>query len=234
MVTILIFVASMFAPMSCVLATTLDSTVAGPDFSRYQVILARKPFGKPPPPPSPPPKRPVPAPPPFVKDLRMCAITDSDLGIRVGFVNIRSKPPKYYFLYIGESEDGIEVVDADYDMECALLRKGAEEHWIYLDGKSGGPPQSPAASAKARPAGITGRQRQSYAERLRKRRAALVERRRQALERKPKFTGKELEEHLKNYQMEVIRKGMPPLPIPLTREMDDQLVAEGVLPPLEE
>ena len=31
--------------------------------------------------------------------------------------------------------------------------------------------------------------------------------------------------------MEVIRKGMPPLPIPLTKEMDDQLVAEGILPP---
>jgi len=31
--------------------------------------------------------------------------------------------------------------------------------------------------------------------------------------------------------MEVIRSGMPALPIPLTPEMDDQLVSEGILPP---
>jgi len=33
--------------------------------------------------------------------------------------------------------------------------------------------------------------------------------------------------------MEVIRQGLPPLPIPLTPEMDAQLVSEGVLPPME-
>jgi len=41
------------------------------------------------------------------------------------------------------------------------------------------------------------------------------------------------EKSLKEYQMRMIREGKPPLPIPLTREMDDQLVKEGVLPPLE-
>lgn len=40
-------------------------------------------------------------------------------------------------------------------------------------------------------------------------------------------TGSELE----RFQQEVIRKGMPALPIPLTKEMDDQLVREGILPP---
>ncbi|MBN2686197.1 MAG: hypothetical protein JXR40_13025 [Pontiellaceae bacterium] len=34
-------------------------------------------------------------------------------------------------------------------------------------------------------------------------------------------------------QMDVLRKGQPPLPVALTQEMDDQLVFEGVLPPLE-
>ncbi len=37
-------------------------------------------------------------------------------------------------------------------------------------------------------------------------------------------------ENLRQYQMEVIRSGMAPLPVPLTPEMDAQLVAEGVLP----
>lgn len=41
----------------------------------------------------------------------------------------------------------------------------------------------------------------------------------------------EIRKNLQDYQMEVIRTGMPPLPVPLTQEMDDQLVAEGVLPP---
>jgi hypothetical protein len=43
----------------------------------------------------------------------------------------------------------------------------------------------------------------------------------------------EVRENLQQYQMEVIRSGMPPLPIALTEEMDNQLVAEGVLPPVE-
>jgi len=43
----------------------------------------------------------------------------------------------------------------------------------------------------------------------------------------------ELQEHLKQQQLDAIRTGKPPLPIPLTPEMDRQLVEEGVLPPLE-
>ena len=43
----------------------------------------------------------------------------------------------------------------------------------------------------------------------------------------------EVRENLREYQMAVIRAGMPPLPIPLTAEMDDKLVEEGILPPAE-
>lgn len=202
------------------------------DFSHYEVILARKPFGEPPLPPSPPQKPPAPPPPSFINDLKLTAITEKGDEVRVGFVNIKSNPPKSYFLYIGENEDGIEVVDADYDAESALLRKDSEESWIYMDGRIIGSAQAQAPSVSPRPAGITDQQRASYAERLKQRRAASSIRHRTV--EPPKFSGKELEDHLKNYQMECIRKGMPPLPIPLTKEMDDQLVKEGVLPPLEE
>ncbi len=41
----------------------------------------------------------------------------------------------------------------------------------------------------------------------------------------------EVQRQLQDYQMEVIREGLPPLPVELTPEMDDQLVFEGVLPP---
>lgn len=43
----------------------------------------------------------------------------------------------------------------------------------------------------------------------------------------------EIRKDLQDYQMHVIREGMPPLPVPLTKEMDDQLVSEGVLSPVE-
>lgn len=42
----------------------------------------------------------------------------------------------------------------------------------------------------------------------------------------------ETKEKLHQHQMDRIRKGKAPLPIPLTQEMDEQLVKEGVLPPL--
>jgi len=44
-------------------------------------------------------------------------------------------------------------------------------------------------------------------------------------------TMQELEKHLKERQMDDIRKGKKPFPIPLTKEMDEQLVKEGVLRP---
>lgn len=49
----------------------------------------------------------------------------------------------------------------------------------------------------------------------------------------PQQEGELLDKQLQEYQMQLIREGLPPLPIPLTKEMDDQLVSEGILPPLE-
>ncbi len=43
----------------------------------------------------------------------------------------------------------------------------------------------------------------------------------------------EVDNLLQEYQKELIRKGMKPLPIPLTPETDRELVEEGLLPPLE-
>ena len=51
----------------------------------------------------------------------------------------------------------------------------------------------------------------------------------------PGMTQGEMEDYFKEYQMELIRAGGasgPALPIPLTPEMDAQLVEEGVLAPL--
>lgn len=213
-------------------------------FSRYQVILTRKPFGEIKLPPGPPPgsQPPMPQIPPFINDLRMCAITENELGTRVGFVNIKTKPMESYFIFVGDStEDGtdITVVKADYEQERALLSKDGQEYWVYMSeapevaGPEGGSTAQEATSANAAIAA----KKISYAERLRKRREALrvkpVRGSTTAMPDAPKLTGKELDEHLKQYQMDLIRKGMPPLPMALTEEMDAQLVAEGVLPPAE-
>jgi hypothetical protein len=49
----------------------------------------------------------------------------------------------------------------------------------------------------------------------------------------PPLQGTEMEHQLQEYQMQAIREGREPLPIPLTPEIDQQLVNEGVLPPAE-
>jgi hypothetical protein len=63
---------------------------------------------------------------------------------------------------------------------------------------------------------------------------AADERLRKAVEAQSKIPPEELERHLRQYNMELIRaKGEngPPLPIPLTDEEDNRLVVEGFLPP---
>lgn len=221
---------------------------ASAEFSRYSQIIERRPFA------------PVTsaedeaaknvvtvvAPPAFVKNLRMCAITESPAGIRVGFVNIRIKPPRPYYLYIGEIGDEIELVDADYEKEGALLRKGGEQFWMYM---SGGLPAtatsstkaislkkksegfSPAAMRSAKGGSPSPRKRSSgsYAERRQKR----LEQMRKRADAARELTDAQVEEKLQNYQMDLIRKGLTPLDIPLTPEMDRQLVEEGVLPAME-
>lgn len=210
-------------------------------FDPYKVILARRPFGAPPAVPT---GDPVPAPPSreksFVKDLRMCAIQETGAGLRVGLVDIKQN--RSYFLRVGESEDGIDLVEADFQREGALLRRGMEQYWIYMDDSL---PEQPTASGL--PAGarsVGGRSpspdrpaggRDASMERLKKRQRELEEeeRSREKAEEQT-LRGEDLEDHLQAYQMEVIRQGLVPLPIPLTEEMDDQLVAEGVLPPADE
>ncbi len=123
--------------VGCLLAAVIPIEAALGDFSRYEVILARRPFGE----------APAeldadiaasvqPVGPSFADRLQMCAITAVGDSLRVGFIDSSSKPPKSYYLFVGESEDGITVVSADYEAETALLRKGAEERQLAMGGGS--------------------------------------------------------------------------------------------------
>ena len=205
-------------------------------FDRYKVILTRKPFA--------PAVDPdavvaetavtVTKPPAFVKDLRMCAITESPAGTKAGFLNVRKKPMDVYYLYVGDSsQDGITLVEADYDKGAVLLRKGGEQYWLYMGGGSGNssPGNAPAKSVHKGPGSArTSGSLNSYAERRRKR---LEEMRRRA-EAERKRSDEEIDKKLQEYQMERIRRGLTPLPIKLSPEADAELVKEGLLPPIEE
>lgn len=209
---------------------------ASRDFARYEVILQTMPFGDTTAPASEVDAAPVVIPPSqsFVRNLRLCALKESGAGLRVGFIDISAKPQRNYLLYVGESsDDGIEVVQADFAEGKALLRKGSDEQWIEL---GGAPAASPAvvrlpgrSSAFSRSPVSTPSAASSYVARLRARQEAL----RTRVVEPPKLSGEALQKHLQDYNVQLIKEGKPPLAIALTPEQDTQLVKEGYLPPQE-
>ncbi len=228
----------------CLVLSVQGLVAASAEISRYNLILERRPFASITSAADEAAKNVVTVvePPAFVKDLRMCAITESPAGMKVGFVNIRIKPPQPYYLYIGDAEDGIELVDADYEKEGALLRKGGEQFWMYMGGSSGTEtaPSKKASTTREVPAVMRSTKggiiptrvssSGSYAERRQKR----LEQMRKRADDARKLSDSQIEEKLQNYQMNLIRKGLTPLPIKLTPEMDRQLVEEGILPEIGE
>lgn len=205
-------------------AVAVTAAGSAPGFDRYRVILDRKPFGDPPPPVvAPRPTPPVSPQQSFARTIRLTALFEVEDGeLSVGFVNSQNNDS--FFLRVGESHDGIELVSASYDDEEAVLRRGSEMAIVRFDtGNAEAITQQQHADRV--------RERQSSYEERRRARREESERRRREPPPEPLLRGEELQQHLQDYQMEVIRQGLPPLPIPLTQEMDDQLVREGILPP---
>ena len=214
------------------------------DFSHYAIILERQPFGAPVEEPVAPPVSDEP--PPFVQELRLVAITESPAGTRVGFLNTRQKPPRTYFLYVGETEDGILLADADYDGERALVAKDGQQYWMRMGAgtreaateqpeadprsqRDRSVPRTAVIRAPAAQGDHAAESHDSYAERRRQR----IEEMRRRAEASRQLSEEEVERQLREYQMRLIREGRTPLPIPITEEMDRQLVQEGILPPVE-
>jgi hypothetical protein len=204
--------------------------MASADFAKYSSIIERKPFGTRE-------KRPEPKkvekeqPPEPVPQLsrfwRLSTITViPGLGTRVGLENKKTK--NSHFLGLGESAEGVTVVDADYDEEKVLLKSSGYTEWLAMDGIAQG--GKGGSSAQAGNASQNRSLKESYARRLAKRREALTRHRKVE---PPKVKGEELKEKLHELNMKYIREGKPPLPIQLTPEEDRQLVEEGVLPPRE-
>jgi hypothetical protein len=219
------------------------STVLGVEtekvpFERYQVILERMPFGRPPPPP-PIQTKPVDAPPPppqstFAKDFRVSLMIERpDGSVKVGLIDSRNKVD--YMLEVGMPEEGIELVSADYEKQEAVIRKGSEMAVVKVETPGGNPGRAftPSVQGAQHLQPKTRAAPPSYLQKRRERLRQAYEEQKKRRAAQPKMSGRELQQHLQDYQMEVIRKGLPPLPIPLTPEMDAKLVKEGVLPPVE-
>ena len=187
-------------------------------FERYQLILDKQPFGQDPPEAD---VVQVPASQSFARNLRLSMLFEGmDGTTRAGVVDNATK--KSYILRIGEPQDGLEVVEADIKSSEAMLRKGNEVALFKLESGAGEPISKTEQSSR----------QSSYAER----RQALLkkietQRKEEEPPPKPTLTGEALQKHLENVQMDAIRNGLPPLPLPLTPAMDAQLVKEGVLPP---
>ncbi len=204
-----------------VLALSVATADTGPAFNRYEVILQRRPFAMATPAEDPTPPRPAIEPEVF-KHFRMCAITSDGETLCVGLIDDQPKPPKSYLLGIGESEDGITLLEANYEQESALVRKGESETWLRMG--PGDSVMSPAAPNEAKTKLAI-----SMAQRMRQRREAVRKRLDARLAEEAK--NMPLEQKLRGIQMDRIRQGRKPLAIPLSQEMDDQLVVEGALPP---
>jgi hypothetical protein len=229
------------------------------EFTRYQVILDRRPFGEVELASAPQASAPmIPPGPTFTRKLRMCGITERGGQIRVGFVDEGVKPVKPYYLFVGEQEDGFEVVEADYEKETALIRKDGHAEWIRMcevsfDSGSAKPgvPARTAVSGGRRPSrsGLTsgtprrlpsrfsGMTRDDY---RKARESGVLPAPVPALSRAlggastdtSKETPTERDSRRRAYNLQLIRRGGkdgPPLPIQLTPTEDAMLVKEGVL-----
>jgi hypothetical protein len=158
------------------------------------------------------------------KELRLCFIFETTRGeIRAGFQNKTAKPgdPKSIMLGVGESFRGMQLLSVDMDESSATLdRDGVRVNFSLAKAPV---PSAAKPAPKPRRFGSGFRAQQQQPEPKPKEPELTSE---QQVQRR-----EEIQENLRQYQMEVIRAGMPPLPIPLTKEMDDQLVTEGILPP---
>lgn len=195
------------------LGATCLRLAAEEGFERYQVIIDQHPFGE----------EPAEAETvqislsqSFAKNLRLSMLFEGPDGdVRAGIVDTVQK--KSYILGIGEIENGLELVEADLTASEAMLRKGNEMALFKME--SDKPEPIPKSQQTSR--------RSSYAQRRR----SLLKKIDDQKPAEPRLTGEALRKHLEQVQMNAIREGLPPLPMPLTPEMDAQLVSEGVLDP---
>lgn len=210
-----------------VLAAALPSP-ALQDFSHYEVILQKQIFGKPPPDPVAKPAEVIPPGPSWISDYRLAMLVDEGGGqVRAGLVHLRDNSTVSLGINETHKDTGIQLLSADISQSSAVFIKGADKQPITMAAAGAIPvatAPAPAATPGRFPMGGPGRRFGSG--------RSMPPPPAPAQPVEPKLTGAALEAHLQEYQKEVLRKGMPPLPVALTPENDAQMVQEGVLPPI--
>jgi hypothetical protein len=161
------------------------------------------------------------------KEIRLCFLLENENGeVRAGFQNLKAQKGESssIMLVVGESFKGMKLTEIDLPNSSATLINNGKPITFELSKAPAAAAPAPAAPTPQRKFGGGFRRPQPQPEPPKPPEPQLSPEE-QAQRRE------EVQENLRQYQMEVIRAGMPPLPIPLTQEMDDQLVAEGILPP---
>jgi len=232
--------ALLFAAIFLAGSVALPGWGTGFDKSLYDVIVATKPFGEKAKSASALAAEKAPEQPKvrFSEILKVTLIRHDDVLGDACAIDDSKNPAWHAYLGVGESKDGIQIKKIDLDANGVLLGKeGQDDEWLYLGGAS-----APASTPRSRgsPVGAIPKSvpfpQPGIAIQPVVQLAAQSSGPTEAdnVVEPPPMSGPELEKHMQDYQMDLIRSaGLsgPPLPMELTPEMDARLVIEGVLPP---
>lgn len=123
-------------------AVPAHATITRHEFSRYQVILDKKPFGE---------VAPLETIQPqaalgdvIARELEMKSIIDEGTSIRVGWLD--KKTNKNFSMAVGETHEGLELVSVNYDEEEAVVKKGGETALVKLRPSKDKDQAAPAAA----------------------------------------------------------------------------------------
>lgn len=172
----------------------------------------------------------APSAPSFASQLRLTALMETERGITAGFVHLPSN--RSYNLQVGETANGVELVEVDLAAERVRLRHGSEEALLAMSGRVTAPPPGPPSTGVPSSPSYTDRRRMRMLQEQAPT-GTSTNRPPASVPPKPTLTGVELQKHLSEYKLEIIRQGLPALPIPLTPDEDAKLVKEGILPPVD-
>ncbi len=135
-------------------AVAVPTAAAEPlDFSRYQPILDRQPFGEVAPVEAGGDAAAAPSAEAVLKDYELKAIIEDGGKLQAGILDKRTS--KHVYLAAGESLDGMQLVSLDYDTEQAVLQRDAETVVLKLrpaqegEAAAGEPPPAPPAFSAA-------------------------------------------------------------------------------------
>ena len=205
------------------------------EWSRFEKILERGIFGKEPPPPPPPPPEEVEPPPPveWKQNYKVTAVmaNKSTGEIKVSFKNVVNNT--HFRLRVGEKEDeeNFKLVRVDKSGEIEVEKDGSTE--VLEINKSVAKPvtakkEAPKPISVARNPGKPPPNSRFGSSRYRKGPPSGTTVHNS--KGQPVPTGPEIESHLRAYQEEIIRKGLPQLPgVSITPDAAVRLQAEGHL-----